>query len=417
MGKDKDQPQSPGRDFRRTDAAVATAKEFPAPVKGELRVHIAPAAYDKMKRHAATTDQVELCGVLVGQVGRDEAGFFLSITGAIEGEGAKNLGSQVTFTHDTWTHIHEVKDREFPDDRIVGGTTRTRGSACSCRAWTRLSTRISSASRTRWRSSWRRCARPRAVSRGSTASVRPSGGTGWATRKCRWPRATPKRPAPPPKRTRGRRRSRAATAAGRRRPGRVDPAVAGHGRRPAPGVCRRHPRGAADGGQQGERYRPAGGGDRRSTADWQTSPSTRPDVDGFQGLQAKVKAARRGRGRRQACRRRGPKLAAIEQDLKTMAVTYDKPPAVLRQQLLGTRPQPRDPRPSTVEGMRQDQANRDALVGDLYLIRLADLVGPPGKVDPSQFTPRSRRPSGGSWSRSSRCSRRSRPQSSNGIRA
>jgi proteasome lid subunit RPN8/RPN11 len=121
MSKTQDPKPAPApRDFRQTDPALVKAKVFPASVKGELRVHIAPEAYRRMKEHAATTNEVELCGVLVGQVGRDEAGYFLTITGAIAGERAKNLGSQVTFTHDTWTHIHEVKDREFPDDRIVG---------------------------------------------------------------------------------------------------------------------------------------------------------------------------------------------------------------------------------------------------------------------------------------------------------
>jgi proteasome lid subunit RPN8/RPN11 len=120
VAKEPEKSSQPKRDFRQTEAAVVKEKKFPVSVHDELRVHISQSAYDKMKKHAATTDEVELCGVLVGQVGRDESGYFLTITGSIEGEGAKNLGSQVTFTHDTWTHIHEVKDRDYPDTRIVG---------------------------------------------------------------------------------------------------------------------------------------------------------------------------------------------------------------------------------------------------------------------------------------------------------
>lgn len=120
MAKEAEKADQSNRDFRRTDAGVVKEKAFPASAPEELRVHIAPAAYDRMKKHAATTSEVELCGVLVGQVGRDAGGFFLAITGVIEGEGAKNLGSQVTFTHETWNHIHEVKDRDYPDARIVG---------------------------------------------------------------------------------------------------------------------------------------------------------------------------------------------------------------------------------------------------------------------------------------------------------
>ena len=120
MSEAKKPAEAAPRDFRRTDPAAAKASEFPVPVAAEFRVHITREAYQKMKQHAATTSEVELCGVLVGQVGRDSAGYFLAVRGAIEGEGARNHGAQVTFTHEAWSHIHAVKDRDFPDQRIVG---------------------------------------------------------------------------------------------------------------------------------------------------------------------------------------------------------------------------------------------------------------------------------------------------------
>ena len=107
-------------DFGNTDADVSTAAEFPVKVKSEYRVHIGEDAYGKMRDHAATTDEVENGGVLVGDVFRDSQGIFLKITGVIEGEGANNYGAQVTFTHETWNHINEIKDRDFPEQKIVG---------------------------------------------------------------------------------------------------------------------------------------------------------------------------------------------------------------------------------------------------------------------------------------------------------
>ncbi|MDX9982345.1 MAG: Mov34/MPN/PAD-1 family protein [Lentisphaeria bacterium] len=107
-------------DYRKIPRNQAAERPFPAALADEYRVHIAPAAYDRMKRHAATSDEVELCGVLVGQVCRDDQGVYLSITGAIEGEGANTYGTQVTFTQQTWDHIHSVREREFPDAQIVG---------------------------------------------------------------------------------------------------------------------------------------------------------------------------------------------------------------------------------------------------------------------------------------------------------
>lgn len=102
------------------DPKEAKEDRFPARVAGEYRVHISRSAYDSMRAHAATTSDVELCGVLVGQVCRDGQGVFLKVTAIIEGEGANNYGSQVTFTHQTWNHIHQVKDQRYPAQRIVG---------------------------------------------------------------------------------------------------------------------------------------------------------------------------------------------------------------------------------------------------------------------------------------------------------
>ncbi len=223
MGKDKDRPQSPRRDFRRTDAAVVTAKEFPAPVKGELRVHIAPAAYDKMKRHAATTDR----GGTVrraGGAGGPRRGRVLPVDhrrhrrrGGQEPRVAGHLYARHLDAHPRGQgprlpgrpdrrmvphapgvrrvpveHGH-VYPREFLQRTVPGGDRP--GDGPQDRGLFRVG---------RW------------------AGARPSGGTGWATRKCRWPRATPRRPAPPPDKDEaiegeaGRRGRRAgATAAGR----------------------------------------------------------------------------------------------------------------------------------------------------------------------------------------------------------
>jgi hypothetical protein len=42
------------------------------------------------------------------------------IAACIEGENADGAGAHVTFTQDTWEHIYAVKDKNFPDERIVG---------------------------------------------------------------------------------------------------------------------------------------------------------------------------------------------------------------------------------------------------------------------------------------------------------
>jgi proteasome lid subunit RPN8/RPN11 len=70
----------------------------------------------KIRQHARSSIKTEICGVLIG---RDRPGK-IEIQACIPGENAEEAGAHVTFTQDTWEHIYQVKDKEFPDDRIVG---------------------------------------------------------------------------------------------------------------------------------------------------------------------------------------------------------------------------------------------------------------------------------------------------------
>lgn len=90
------------------------------PDKGELRIAVEKKAYAEVIGHAVLEPEVEVCGVLVGQLCEDANGPFLHITSAIRGEAAKQQGAQVTFTHDTWNHIHREMDSKHPSEQIVG---------------------------------------------------------------------------------------------------------------------------------------------------------------------------------------------------------------------------------------------------------------------------------------------------------
>ena len=93
-------------------------QSFPSGV--DYRIAINKRAYEAIVQHADEDTEIELCGVLIGNVYRDEQGPFLEITDTIRGEHADSDGAQVTFTHDTWAHINAIKDNEFPDKRVVG---------------------------------------------------------------------------------------------------------------------------------------------------------------------------------------------------------------------------------------------------------------------------------------------------------
>lgn len=93
---------------------------FPGAVEREYRVVFEDAVHAEITKHSAETVDVELAGILVGELRRDRGGPYLAVTGSIRGEFAENEGAQVKLTHATWDHVHKVKDEKFPKAQIVG---------------------------------------------------------------------------------------------------------------------------------------------------------------------------------------------------------------------------------------------------------------------------------------------------------
>ncbi len=70
----------------------------------------------QIRQHARSSSKTEICGVLIGQ---DRDGC-VRVQASITGQNAEEAGAHVTFTQDTWEHIYKIKDRDFPEERIVG---------------------------------------------------------------------------------------------------------------------------------------------------------------------------------------------------------------------------------------------------------------------------------------------------------
>jgi proteasome lid subunit RPN8/RPN11 len=81
-----------------------------------LQVTMAAEAQRKIRQHARSSMDAEICGVLIGTM---EPGRTV-VEETIAGAGARQAGTHVTFTQETWAHIYEVKDAQYPDHRIVG---------------------------------------------------------------------------------------------------------------------------------------------------------------------------------------------------------------------------------------------------------------------------------------------------------
>jgi proteasome lid subunit RPN8/RPN11 len=74
------------------------------------------ATIQQIRRHARSSMEAEICGVLVGTV----TDGVTRVQACIAGENADQGGAHVTFTQETWQHIFRIKDAQFADSSIVG---------------------------------------------------------------------------------------------------------------------------------------------------------------------------------------------------------------------------------------------------------------------------------------------------------
>lgn len=107
-------------DYLDTDTTTLDRVRFPAPVRSEFRIYFEEDAYREMMKHAQTTSEVELGGVLVGDVCCDDSGPYLQIKGSIAAEAADSRNARMTFTHESWDHINRVRDDTYPRSNLVG---------------------------------------------------------------------------------------------------------------------------------------------------------------------------------------------------------------------------------------------------------------------------------------------------------
>ena len=85
-----------------------------------FQVVVRQSVLNQVHRHGLGAQDIEVCGVLVGNVHHDSSGAWLYVEHAIEGNHATQRAAQVTFTAETWAHIQSIMDREYPEKRILG---------------------------------------------------------------------------------------------------------------------------------------------------------------------------------------------------------------------------------------------------------------------------------------------------------
>lgn len=106
-------------DVRAIDDRELAERPFPE-VRQGFRVHVAEEALDRITRRAGEHLDREVGGVLVGELVRDDAGPYLSVASTIDALHAEEKGTELTFTHATWDHIHAEMDARHQGSKIVG---------------------------------------------------------------------------------------------------------------------------------------------------------------------------------------------------------------------------------------------------------------------------------------------------------
>ena len=106
-------------DCQQLDAAAARRR--PAAREADRFCVIDPPTWGAMLGHARSTPGVEVGGILLGEVCRDERDVpYLFVDGHGPALAAESASSSVTFTAEAWASIHAHIDRERPGAAIVG---------------------------------------------------------------------------------------------------------------------------------------------------------------------------------------------------------------------------------------------------------------------------------------------------------
>jgi proteasome lid subunit RPN8/RPN11 len=84
--------------------------------KMSFMVKVDTGVLQRVRQHARTSMEAEICGVLIGQAKNGE----VFVENSIQGDKALEGGAHVTFTQATWEHIYQIKDKSFSDKTIVG---------------------------------------------------------------------------------------------------------------------------------------------------------------------------------------------------------------------------------------------------------------------------------------------------------
>src|SRR5690348_16211880 len=106
-----------GRDvglLERQDLPFRTFPELAGKRQRRFQALVKQSVLNEIYKHGESVDRIEVCGVLIGNLYRDDDGPFLYIEASIRGDNAASQAAQVTFTAEAWVAIQATMDRDHP---------------------------------------------------------------------------------------------------------------------------------------------------------------------------------------------------------------------------------------------------------------------------------------------------------------
>lgn len=86
----------------------------------EFQSIVRQSVIEQVRAHGEANPDIEVCGVLVGTVYESPQASFVYVDAMIRGESSSGRSTQVTFTAETWQHIHRVMEERHAGKRILG---------------------------------------------------------------------------------------------------------------------------------------------------------------------------------------------------------------------------------------------------------------------------------------------------------
>ncbi len=86
----------------------------------EIVVMVAESVLEEVRRHGQQDTSREQGGILIGTVASSQDKVYVNVEAMIAAPQTRAKRTSVTFTHDSWAHINQVKDNDYPNQDIVG---------------------------------------------------------------------------------------------------------------------------------------------------------------------------------------------------------------------------------------------------------------------------------------------------------